>query len=164
MIAQELTQAVNSFGRGRLSRMPLHPNGANRVRRNLQQIRDNKAPQRCIIGHLTTVQLEAINEDRVQSGLPPIVAEIIFIGKHIYRSRCIRDGYSIEEVIVQIKNALDPDALFKPTHSWTVLRNPKARTIEDGRAIHDEAVFECTSRAPNPELFSVVPRGDGKNP
>lgn len=144
--------------------MPLHPNGENRIRRNLQQIRDNKSPQRCVIGYLTAAQLEAINADRTQSGLPPIAAEIIFIGRHLYRSRCLRDGYSIEDVILQIRSALDASAQFKPTRSWTVLRNLKARISADGRTIHDEAVFECTSRAPNPELFSVVPRGDGKNP
>jgi hypothetical protein len=111
---------------------------------------------------LTEKQLLSINTYRANNGLPEISAEIIFLGKHLYQSRCVRDGYSVEEVILQIRNALDASSVFDPVRSWTVLKNPTPRMDKDLHSIHDAVVLECTSHAPNPELFSVVPKGDGK--
>lgn len=142
--------------------MPLHPNGENRIRRNLQQVRDGKRPQQATIGFLTNEQLNSINNYRIANRLPEICAEVVFHGRHLYNSRCLRDGYSIEEIILQIKRALDPTSVFRRVRSWTVLSNPTPRIDKDQNVIHDEIVLECTSRAPKPELFSVIPRGDGR--
>ena len=142
--------------------MPLHPNGENRIRRNLQAVKAGNRPQRARIGYLTDVQLNSINAHRRANLLPEIAAEITFLGKHVYESRCVQNGYSIEEVILQITRALDETSIFRPVRSWTTLRNPEPRVEKGGNRVHDEVVLECTSQAPYPELFSVVPRGDGR--
>ena len=44
------------------------------------------------------------------------------------------------------------------------IENPSPRTDRLGNTIHDRAVFECMSRHPRPELYSVIPKGDHIKP
>ena len=39
-----------------------------------------------------------------------------------------------------------------PIREWT----------DNGNLVHDEAVFECTGRYPYADLYSVIPKGDGR--
>ena len=82
------------------------------------------------------------------------------IGKHIYRSRVVKDGYTIEDVIDQITNAMQSDAAVLDTKKMTAMQKPKMRADRYGNQVKDRVIFECTSRHPRPELFAVVPKGD----
>ena len=88
----------------------------------------------------------------------------MFVGKHIYQSRVLRDGYTIDDVIEQISSALLPDSVVFANKVMTGLQNPRLRADAYGNQVKDLAVFECTTRYPRPELFSVMPKGDRIRP
>jgi hypothetical protein len=144
--------------------MPLAPDGEALIRKNLLKIRRGKKAQQYIIGRFTEAQLTVINAQRAQRGWEPLVADILFNGRHVYESRCKRDGYSIDDVVVQIISALSATSIPHLDRASTVLRAPTERDDGHGHKVRDEAVFECTNRHPNAELFSVAPKGDGKEP
>jgi hypothetical protein len=103
-----------------------------------------------------------VNAQREEEELPPVFAEVLFDGRHLYNSRCVEDGYSIDEVLEMISIAFSDASDVAP--GWaTVLISSATRVNKDGRTIRDEAVFECHGKKPHPELLSVVPRGDGKD-
>ena len=66
--------------------------------------------KRVEIGVLSEDQLIQINDFRSASGFPPIIATVVFIGKHIYKSRVVGDGYTIDDVLEQIESAMQPCA------------------------------------------------------
>jgi hypothetical protein len=146
--------------------MPLYANAAALIRANLQTIQDGRKAKAVAIGTLTEVQLEAINRHRLaqNSSLPLIVAEVIFIGGHVYRSRITGDHYTIDDVVEQIFSAMNPDSALVGDLPMQAIENPTARADRFGNTIHDRAVFECMSRHPRPELFSVIPKGDHIKP
>jgi hypothetical protein len=114
------------------------------------------------IGELSAAQLAQINQQRQEEELPPVVAEVLFDGRHMYESRCIEDGYTIDDVIEMVLTAFNDQARVAPGWS-TVLISSTTRVNRAGKTIRDEAVFECHGRLPHPELRSVIPRGDGKD-
>jgi len=87
-----------------------------------------------------------------------------FIGKHVYESRIVRDGCSVEDVIDQITSALSESAAAIATAYMTAVENPLPRSDRYGNAVRDRAIFECSARHPRPELLSVVPKGDRIKP
>lgn len=142
--------------------MPLFADGLKKIRNNLHKIEAGERPQMARIGIFTETQLKFINEKRSEDGLLPIEAVILFVGRHLYKSRCVEDGYTIEEVMLQIENAFAEDSIVNCDRG-TALVSSKDRDDGNGhRSIRDEAVFECTQKHPNPELYSIIPRGDGK--
>jgi len=114
------------------------------------------------IGELSEAQLTIINQQRQEEELPPVVAAVLFDGRHLYESRCMEDGYTIDEVIEMVSLAFNDEARVAPGWS-TVLISPTTRVNKAGKSIRDEAVFECHGKLPHPELLSVIPRGDGKD-
>jgi hypothetical protein len=74
--------------------MPLYPNAIEIIRANLEQIAEGKRVRAVVIGTLTERQLGAINLSRTSrvNPLPVVIAEVLFLGQHIYNSRVIRDG------------------------------------------------------------------------
>lgn len=144
--------------------MPLSDDAPTRIRANLEQIGAGQRVRLITIGALTNDQLGAINTDRRGHGYPPIIAEVVFIGRHIYESRIIRDGYSIEDVIDQIGSAMCEAAIAITTATMTAIENPAPRSDRYGNMTRDRAIFECSARHPRPELFSVVPKGDRIKP
>ncbi|MGO9127961.1 MAG: hypothetical protein ACLP6G_24110 [Terriglobales bacterium] len=76
----------------------------------------------------------------------------------------MRDGYTIEDVIQQITSAMDEKAVVQVSSKMTLLKNETAREDGYGNWVTDKAIFECTSRHPRPELFSVIPAGDKTRP
>ena len=80
----------------------------------------------------------------------------------MYESRCIADGYTIDEVVEMVSAAFNDEARVAPGWS-TVLISLKTRVNNAGLSVRDEAVFECHGRLPHPELRTVIPRGDGKD-
>ena len=51
-----------------------------------------------------------------------MVADVVFIGSHIYESRIVRDGYSIEDVLDQIASAMDSTAVVARTRERSNLQ------------------------------------------
>jgi hypothetical protein len=92
------------------------------------------------------------------------VAEVVFLGGHIYESRVVRDGYTIDDVIVQIESGMDSGSVVLKAPSMTAMENPSPRADRYGNTVRDRIVFECTARHPRPELYSVVPKGDALKP
>ena len=144
--------------------MPLFSEAFALIRANLDELQKGKRPRVVSIGTLTGVQLDAINQERKSHGYSPMGGEVVFLGRHIYESRVVRDGYTIDEVIDQIANAMDPAAVVLKTHAMTAMENPYPRKDRCGNLVRDRIVFECSARHPKLELFTVVPKGDRIKP
>jgi hypothetical protein len=132
--------------------MPLYANGAQLVRWNLEEIGKGNRVRVVAIGELTAVQLLAFNAVRAVLNLPPISAEILFLGRHVYKSRVTGDGYTIDDVIDQIASALDVSAEVHASAKMNAVQNPQHRKDKYGNAVSDRGVLECTARA-EPELL-----------
>jgi hypothetical protein len=147
--------------------MPLYENAVALIRANLEIIQSGRKAKAVAIGTLTDIQLAAVNQHRLahNASLPLIVSEVVFIGAHVYRSRIERDNYTIEDVVEQVISAMSEASALVGNLPMQAIENPKPRTDRLGNTIHDRAVFECMSRHPCPELYSVIPKGDHiKNP
>lgn len=140
--------------------MPLFDNAADLIRTNLGRIKNKSRVHVVPIGTLTAEQLSAINAVRLADDLTPIVEDVLFVGGHVYKSRIVGDGYTIEDVVDQISSAMDSEAVVIVTDYMTAMQNPNARPDRYGNMVKDRAVFECTARHPLPELISVSPKGD----
>jgi hypothetical protein len=142
--------------------MSLYPDAIALIRRNLEELALGKKVRAIAIGTLSERQLGAINQSRQHRAdpLPVVIAEVLFIGQHVYNSRIIRDAYTIDDVMDQIQSAMHEDAAFIPTSKMAAIQNHMRRLDRYGHYVYDMAIFECTSRHPRPELFSVVPKGD----
>ena len=151
--------------KGKLS-MPLCENAFDRMRANFERIAHGDKPSGCVIGTLTKEQLDALNRMRAahQPPLPPVKSEVLFYGRHLYRSRVVRDGYTVEDVLDQIASAMDEASVLAQNPRMTVLQNPHGRADRYGNIVRDLAVLECTAHHPRPELFSVMPKGDKNKP
>jgi len=144
--------------------MPLFEDALARIRKNLESFRDGKKAPLISVGTLTPEQLGCINKYRKKHGFPLMADELVFIGSHVYKSRITEDGYTIEEVLVQIEIATKAESTVINSQKMTGLRNPNKRADLRGNQVRDEVVLECSARYPRPEIFSVVPRGDDKKP
>ncbi|HTW59929.1 MAG TPA: hypothetical protein VMD99_17515 [Terriglobales bacterium] len=142
--------------------MPLYENAAALIRANLEQFRpDVKVKVKAVaIGTLSDVQLAAIHAKQQEEELPLITGEVLFIGWHIYKSRVLRDGYTIDDVVDQIVSGMSCDSVVLEDASMTAMENPNARRDRYGNDVRDRVVFECMARHPRPELFGVMPKGD----
>jgi hypothetical protein len=146
--------------------MPLYPHAIDLIRANLDQISKGYKVKPVAIGTLTAEQLNAMNQHRKEHNpnLEPVVAEVLFFGSHIYQSRCVRDGYTLDDVIDQIVSAMDSASVLVGNLPMQAIENPNLRADRYGNQVHDRAVFECMSRHPRPELFSIMPKGDRNRP
>ena len=148
--------------------MPLYPNAIALIREQLRKLSKGERASLIAIGTLSDEQRDSINRMREArrnhlgdpAPFPPLDAEIVMIGRHLYNSRVVKDGYTIEEVLLQIVNALDQSSRHIQTQRATLLQNPVSRTNPFGETIRDEAVLECSAKYPRPELFSVIPKGE----
>ncbi len=145
--------------------MPLNPNAREILRGHLEMLAQGERPLVVTIGHLTTEQHEVINRHRAKHALPPLESsEVVFLGRHLYNSRAVTDGYTIDDIIDQIESAMSATSMVIATHRMTALKNKTARNDRYGNQVCDEAVFELTLRRPKAELFSVIPKGDKSKP
>lgn len=144
------------------NRMPLFHKARRIMRINLQTIQDGKRVKFISVGTLTAVQLEKVNAHRAALGVLPVIEELVFKGKHIYDSRIIKDGYTIEDVLDQIESGMSDTSVVIEGQTMTGMENPKLRPDRYGSEVKDRIVFECTSHHPRPELYSVVPKGDNR--
>jgi hypothetical protein len=88
------------------------------MRANLEAIEKREKVCSIAIGSLTESQLSAINEGRIEADLPPIIAKVLFVGAHVYRSRVIKDGYEIEDILDEAESALSADSEVIYTPYW----------------------------------------------
>lgn len=96
--------------------------------------------------------------------LGPIVGEVLFVGGHIHKRRIVDDGYSIEDVLDQISSAMESSSIVISSEYMTAMENPNPRADRYGNVVRDRAIFECSTRYPRPELFSITPKGDRNKP
>jgi hypothetical protein len=153
--------------------MPLFSEAHARIRANLEELKKGNRVRLVAIGTLTNAQLDAINQERAKASAhwpsedpryPPMTAEVVFLGRHVFESRIVRDGYTIDDVIDQIASAMDSASVVLDTPKMTAMENPCPRADGYGNSVRDRIVFECSARHPRPELFSVVPKGDSIKP
>ena len=91
-------------------------------------------------------------------------AVMVCNGKHLFNSRCTKDGYSIDEVLLQTERAIEL-VIHASSRGWgTALSSDPQPPDENGHSIIYEIVFECHGKYPRAALFSVIPYGDGKGP
>ena len=139
--------------------MPLLPNARDKLRVNLQKISIGKKANPVVIGHLTDEQLAGVNAFLAEKGFTPVSNQVVFRGQHVYESRVVKDGYSIDEVIEQITNGMDPSSVPIREHIMSAIQNETERVDRYGKAVKDTVVFRCAGRS-TPELYSVIPKGD----
>jgi hypothetical protein len=144
--------------------MPLYANAVALIRSNLEAFQRGERASHVTIGTLSTEQVAAINASRASAAKPqsPINGTLYFIGRHIYERRIVKNGYTIDDVVDQIASALGEGSRLIPTHRSTVIQNHVARMDRYGNLVQDQAVLECTARNPQAQLYSVIPKGDGK--
>ncbi|WP_165214231.1 hypothetical protein [Affinirhizobium pseudoryzae] len=142
----------------------MYPGAERQIRGNLELLaRGGRAPL-ISVGYFSARQFEDINFARLDADLHPLGQnEIVFIGRHLYVSPH-RDGYSIDDMIEQIRHALAEEAIAIITAKMSCLRNLRGRQDRWGNTIYDQAVSEMTARKPRAELFSVIPKGDTLQP
>nr|WP_269807612.1 hypothetical protein [Pseudomonas sp. NMI795_08] len=157
--------AVRRKSAGASGKMPLFENAEYLIRANLEQLASNHRVRAVEIGRFTADQFEAINRQKKGQDLPQLEDPgIVFIGSHAYRSRVVRDGYTIDDMVLQIKAALAATSVWKRATHMTALRSTIGRNDGYGNEIYDEAIFELTARKPKAELYSIVPKGDRNKP
>ena len=67
----------------------------------------------------------------------------------------------IDELVAQLESGLDDASKVVKTPRGPALQNPTLRFNEAGKKVNDRAVL-IGGRRDRPELFSVIPIGDGK--
>jgi hypothetical protein len=144
--------------------MPLYPAASDIIRKHLREIDFGRRVQISPIGRLTAAQLTSINAGRSLQGLNHLIEEVVFVGGHIYKSRIRKDGYTIDDVIDQIASAMAETAVVLDQIYLTMMENPRLRADRYGNMVRDRAIFECSTRHPRAELFSVIPKGDRIKP
>lgn len=145
--------------------MPLYINAEYLILANLNEIAQGRRARAVAIGTLTEEQFVAINRQKESDDLPRLEdKEIIFLGQHIYNSRVVRDGYTIDDIIKQITSAVAITAIAVASPKMTAIKSTQPRQDGYGNEVLDEAVFELTARKPKAELYSVVPKGDRNKP
>ena len=145
--------------------MPLDPDATEKIRACLEGIARGERPPRIVIGRLTETQTTAINIRRAnhKPPLPLITGVVNLVGRHLYERRVLDQGYSIEEVLIQVASALAPESELIDTQRGTLIQNKKGRIDAQGCSVRDVAVLECSgSRTGESQLYSAYPEGDGK--
>lgn len=145
--------------------MPLFDNAKYLIRANLEEVARGGRARAVVVGSFSTQQFAMLNKLKESAGLPLLESpEIVFIGSHVYKSRVDRDGYTIDDVMLQIEGALAASALVQSTSRMTAIKSTVRRKDGYGNEVLDEAVFELTQRKPRAELYSVIPKGDHIKP
>jgi hypothetical protein len=146
------------------ARLPLYPDAEATVKTNLRTIEAGGRAPLVAIGEFTEKQWDDINAARRGLLLHEIESrEIVFTGRHLYTSRA-KDGYTIDDIWMQIEAALSSASVVFANPKMTALESTTGRPDGYGNTVRDRAIFECTQRKPRAELFSVIPKGDSQKP
>ncbi len=142
--------------------MPLYDGAVELVRDQLEQIHTGQRVGIIAIGRLTDEQHRQLREFRREQGLEGAESpEIIYMGRHHYDSR-IKQGYLVDDLVRQVEVSLSADAEPFLRGSMTSLRCPNATLDPYGKLVKYQAIFELSRRKPRVELYSVIPKGDGR--
>ena len=145
--------------------MPLYPNATQLITQNLNALANGDRAKFVVIGNFTEQQFQEINAYRTSTGLPPLEQnEILYMGRHHYESRSVRDGYTIADMLKQIQSALSESSVVVMNARMTAIENQTPRDDGYGNQVTDRAIFEMTSKKPRAELFSTIPKGDNIKP
>ncbi|PRG17972.1 hypothetical protein [Burkholderia multivorans] len=130
----------------------------------LEALARGDRPRPIDIGNLTPEQFEAINKARAQLNMPEFSSpDVYYRGTHHYNSRVTEQvpPYSIDDMLQQIDSGMSAQSRVVMGGRSPVLENPTPRVNESGVPVRDQAVLNY-GRGGQPELFSVVPKGDGR--
>ena len=142
--------------------MPLYQDAAENIREQLDRIRLGHRVPLIAIGYLTEAQHTALREFRASQNLAGGESpEIVYLGRHHFNSRSAQ-GYTVEDMVLQIQAGLAADAAPFLRGAMTSLWAVSERDDGYGKRVRDQAIFEMTSRKPRVELYSVIPKGDGR--
>src|SRR5450830_852671 len=145
--------------------MPLYTNAIYLVRANLVQIHEGGRASLIVIGELTQTQFADIHVEQTKYSQPLLQSpEIVFLGRHFYNSRMVKNAYTIDDLLLQVESALDVTSQVIPTNRMTGMKSTVLRNDGYGNQVYDQAIFEMTSRKPRAELYSVIPKGDHISP
>ncbi|WP_338844867.1 hypothetical protein V8J88_14515 [Massilia sp. W12] len=145
--------------------MPLYQDALYLIKANLEECARGGKVRAVAIGKFSASQYATINASRAANNLPPLEnPEIVFLGSHLYKSRVVRDAYTIQDVITQISSATADSAVVIINSRMTATRSNSLRKDGYGNMVLDEAIYELTQRKPRAELFSVIPKGDKIKP
>jgi hypothetical protein len=87
--------------------MPLYPSAKDLIGIQLDLIARGEQVRLIVIGELTATQHRAINEARSAFGLPSLESpELVYVGKHHFKSRVIENGYALHDLFEQITRCL----------------------------------------------------------
>ena len=128
--------------------LPLNADGERLIRANLEQARQGGKPRPATVGRLTDKQLAKLNEERAKRKRDPMDADVVFVGLHIYERRIVFDGFSVDDVVLQIVGAMDGDSIIRMSQKMTALQSCRKREDGYGNQVTDEAVLECTGKDP----------------
>lgn len=144
--------------------MPLYANALQLIRANLELLKAGERPKFVSIGYLTDAQHQGINAIREKEGKPLLDGPLVlFMGRHLYESRAIKDGYSIDDMMVMVENAMSDQSVAQGSNKMTGMMNHTRRADAYGNHVRDMAVFELYAKRPKAELLSVIPKGDTRN-
>ena len=144
---------------------PVKPGALKEARGLLGRIAAGERPRPIDIGTLTPEQFQAVNDARAKSGMPQFTTpDVYYRGTHHYDSRVTSQvpPYSIDDLLQQIASGMSADSRVVTAGRSPALQNPTPRINETGVPVRDQAVLNY-GRDGNPELFSVVPKGDGRS-
>jgi hypothetical protein len=144
--------------------MPLYANGLELIRANLELLKAGERPKVVSIGYLTEAQHQGINAIREKEG-QPLLGEplVLFMGRHLYESRAIKDGYSIDDIMEMVESAMSDQSVPQGSTKMTGMMNHTRRADAYDNQVRDMAVFELYAKRPKAELLSVIPKGDTGN-
>lgn len=145
--------------------MPLYENALDIIHNQLKELERGERPKFQVIGYFTDEQLLAINTFRAKNELHLLEQnEILYMGRHHYNSRVVRDGYNIDDLVKQIESALAETSRVIVAERMTAMQSTTLRADGYGNSVFDRAIFELSSKKPRAELFSVIPKGDDHRP
>lgn len=144
--------------------MPIFSHSFDLIRTNLLAVSKGEHAKIITIGELTDVQFTQINIWREQNDFPLLeLPEVVYLGRHHHESRS-KDGYNIEDMILQLEQGLHESSIVKITKKMTVLQSINSRNDGYGNNVTDAVVLELTARKPRAEAFSAIPYGDKNKP
>jgi hypothetical protein len=144
--------------------MPLLADAKALILKNLMTVHRNRTAWPVAIACLTETQLTMLNAERAGRNFKAMTSRVLFVGAHIYESRVRRDGYSFDDVILQIESALQETAVFTPGPSMSQIVSCAEREDGYGNRVIDTAVLGCDAKYPHSELYSIIPKRDHVKP
>jgi hypothetical protein len=144
--------------------VPLDPSKINAICDHLARIAKGEKPPLLEIGELTDFQFTYIREERATHLLPILESPVVvYSGRHHYNSRS-KDGYTIEDMVLQLKSGLGAECTPIVISRSTILKNKQGRNDGYGNMVYDEVVLELMARKPRAEAYSAIPKGDNGGP